>query len=218
MLFHTFKFAFFLIATFSFFWFVLPKKTVYQNAFLILVSYVFYGFWDYRFLLLLSFSTALDFYTGLKIHTAKTNLNRKAWLWISISINLGLLGFFKYFNFFIEGFSNLLSLIGFEQNPAYIHIILPVGISFYTFHGISYVIDIYYKRFEPTKDILAYGLFVSFFPLLVAGPIERAGHLLPQLTRLRVFSYVNGIKGLKQILWGLFKKMVIADNCQVLVD
>ncbi len=138
---------------------------------------------------------------------------RKFWFWLSISINLGFLGVFKYYNFFAESFAVAVANLGFEVHPSTINVILPVGISFYTFHGLSYVIDIYKKRIPAEKNFVDYSVFVSFFPLLVAGPIERATHLLPQIKRERKFNYANAVDGLKQILWGLFKKVVIADNC-----
>ncbi len=218
MLFHTQNFAFFLIGVFALFWLAVPRNLTAQNLLLIVASYVFYGFWDVRFLLLLSLSTLIDFYTGLRIYTATTKQKKKQWLWVSVVLNFGLLGYFKYVNFFLENFTTLLHSLGIESAVPFVNVLLPVGISFYTFHGISYVIDIYYNRIEPTKDFVAYALFVSFFPLLVAGPIERANHLLPQLKVLRKFNYQEAVLGMKQILWGLFKKMVIADNCMVLAD
>ena len=159
------------------------------------------------------FSTALDYYTGLKINSSETPSLRRMWLLISVVTNLGFLGVFKYYNFFAESFITLLGQFGFEAHATTINIILPVGISFYTFHGLSYVFDIYNKKIQPRTNIVNYSLFVSFFPLLVAGPIERATHLLPQLERPRNFDYPKAVDGLRQILWGLFKKMVIADNC-----
>lgn len=218
MLFHTQNFAFFLLGVFALFWLLVPRNLTAQNILLIVASYVFYGFWDVRFLLLLCLSTLIDFYTGLRIYAASTQERKKQWLWVSIVLNFGLLGYFKYVNFFIENFTATLHAMGIESAIPFVNVLLPVGISFYTFHGISYVLDIYYKRIEPTRDFVAYALFVSFFPLLVAGPIERANHLLPQLKVLRTFNYQEAVLGLKQILWGLFKKMVIADNCMVLAD
>ncbi|WP_243732447.1 MBOAT family O-acyltransferase [Pedobacter metabolipauper] len=144
---------------------------------------------------------------------AKSQTSKKIWFWISIVINLGFLGAFKYFNFFVSSFSEAISMLGFQINLETLKFILPVGISFYTFHGLSYVIDIYKNRIEPERNFVTYSLFVSFFPLLVAGPIERATHLLPQIKRQRTFNYAKTIDGLRQILWGLFKKIVIADNC-----
>lgn len=184
-----------------------------QNILLLVSSYYFYACWDWRFLFLLLFSTFLDYFSGLKIHEAKKESARKFWFWLSIGANLAFLGFFKYYNFFIESFVDLLANIGFQVNPWTLNVILPVGISFYTFHGLSYVIDVYKKRIESEKDWVIYSLFVSYFPLLVAGPIERATHLLPQLKMKRKFNYENAADGLRQILWGLFKKVVIADNC-----
>jgi D-alanyl-lipoteichoic acid acyltransferase DltB (MBOAT superfamily) len=185
---------------------------------LIVASYIFYGAWDYRFLFLLIFSTSLDYFTGLKIFQAQTKSHKKTWLLISIFINLGFLGFFKYYNFFIQSFSELLQNMGFQPNIWTLKIMIPVGISFYTFHGLSYVLDIYKGKIEPTKNIVDYSLFVSFFPLLVAGPIERATHLLPQLKNPRHFNRSNIVDGLRQILWGFFKKIVIADNCATIVN
>ena len=139
--------------------------------------------------------------------------NKKFWFWLSIIVNLGFLGIFKYYNFFASSFSGLVSQIGIKVNPSTLNIILPVGISFYTFHGLSYVIDIYKNRIKAENNFIEYSVFVCFFPLLVAGPIERATHLLPQVKTKRTFNYAKSVDGLKQILWGLFKKVVIADNC-----
>jgi D-alanyl-lipoteichoic acid acyltransferase DltB (MBOAT superfamily) len=183
-----------------------------------MASYFFYACWDYRFLFLLIFSTLLDYYTGLKIHDSKTTSQKKFWLWLSICVNIGFLGFFKYYNFFIRSFADGLSFFGVHSNFWTLNIILPVGISFYTFHGLSYVLDIYNEKIIPVKNFIEYSVFVSFFPLLVAGPIERATHLLPQIQRERFFNYSKAVDGLRQILWGLFKKMAIADNCGVFAD
>ncbi len=173
---------------------------------------MFYGCWDWRFLFLLVFSTGLDFYTGLKIFDAQSNRKRKIWLWISVGVNLGFLGFFKYYNFFVESWITAFDRIGYHMDAWTLKIILPVGISFYTFHGLSFVIDIYKKRIEPTRNIVDYSVFVSYFPLLVAGPIERATHLLPQIEKKRVFNDKQAIEGFELMLWGLFKKVVLADN------
>jgi D-alanyl-lipoteichoic acid acyltransferase DltB (MBOAT superfamily) len=195
-----------------------PEKYRWQNLLLIIASYVFYGTWDYRFLFLLIFSTSLDYFTGLKIFQAQTKKHKQVWLLISIIINLGFLGFFKYYNFFVDSFADFLVLFGLQPHIWTLKIILPVGISFYTFHGLSYVLDIYHGKIQPTKNIIDYSLFVSFFPLLVAGPIERATHLLPQLQKPRYFNASKVTDGLKQILWGFFKKIVIADNCAIIVN
>ena len=198
---------------FLLYWVFNNKNLKKQNILLLISSYFFYACWDWRFLFLLIFSTLLDYFTGLKMSEATVEKNKKMWFWLSISMNLGFLGIFKYYNFFATSFSNALLNIGVQVNPWTLKIILPVGISFYTFHGLSYVIDIYKNRIKAEKSFIDYSLFVSFFPLLVAGPIERATHLLPQIQQKRNFNYSKAIDGLRQILWGLFKKVVIADQC-----
>ena len=218
MLFNTITFAIFLPIVLLLYWFLRHQKLVWQNLLLLVASYFFYGCWDYRFLFLLIFSTSLDYYTGIKISEASSIRWKKFWLYLSIVINLGFLSVFKYYNFFIENFVEGLSLLGVKSSLATLNIILPVGISFYTFHGLSYIIDIYREKITPERNLVNYSLFVSFFPLLVAGPIERATHLLPQIRQKRIFNSQTFNDGLKQILWGLFKKVVIADNCGVYVD
>lgn len=213
MLFNSISFAIFLPVVFMLYWFATKEDLKRQNVLLIIASYFFYACWDWRFLFLLIFSTLLDFYSGAKIEAAKTKIQKKFWLFLSISVNLGFLGIFKYYNFFADSFSEGLSLIGIKANLGTINIILPVGISFYTFHGLSYVIDIYFNRIKHEKNFINYSLFVCFFPLLVAGPIERATHLLPQIVKKRDFNYTKAVYGMQQILWGLFKKIAIADNC-----
>jgi D-alanyl-lipoteichoic acid acyltransferase DltB (MBOAT superfamily) len=213
MFFNSIPFAIFLPVVFILYWFVTKNSMQLQNRFLLLASYFFYSCWDWRFLFLLVFSTFLDFATGLKIYKTETIKAKKVWLAISVIINLGFLGFFKYYNFFTESFAALLQSAGFKPHFETLKIILPVGISFYTFHGLSYVFDIYNGKIKPTSNWINYSLFVSFFPLLVAGPIERATHLLPQIENQRKFDYSKAVDGLRQILWGLFKKIVIADNC-----
>lgn len=213
MFFNSLEFAIFLPIVFLLYWFVFNKSLKIQNWLLLISSYFFYSCWDYRFLFLLIFSTVLDFGTGIKIADATSKQQKKLWLFISIFINLGFLCAFKYYNFFSESFAELIASFGFKVHMSTLNIILPVGISFYTFHGLSYVLDIYNDKIKPTRNFVEYSLFVSFFPLLVAGPIERATHLLPQIEMHRVFKYAAAVDGLKQILWGLFKKVVIADNC-----
>ncbi|MBN8641848.1 MAG: MBOAT family protein [Flavobacteriales bacterium] len=213
MLFNSINFALFLPIVFFLYWFAANKNYKHQNILLLVASYFFYACWDYRFMFLLIFSTVLDYFTGLKMFDAKTTSGKKFWFWLSIGVNLGFLGFFKYYNFFAESFADALSNLGLHVDVWMLNVILPVGISFYTFHGLSYVIDIYYNRIKPERDFVDYAVFVSFFPLLVAGPIERATHLLPQIQRERKFNYTQAVDGLRQILWGLFKKIVIADNC-----
>ena len=213
MLFNSINFAIFFPIIFFIYWLILKNNLRKQNIFLLIASYFFYGCWDWRFLFLLAISTFLCYYSGLKIHEATSHTRRKTWMIISVMVNIGFLGFFKYFNFFIESFQDFLQLFGLTPHIHTLQIILPVGISFYTFHGLSYVLDVYNKKTEPTKNWINYSLFVSFFPLLVAGPIERATHLLPQIARVRTFNYQKAVDGLRQILWGLFKKIVIADGC-----
>jgi len=218
MLFNSFSFAVFLPVVFVLYWFASKRNLKIQNAILLAASYFFYASWDWRFTFILIFSTLLDYFTGIKIHEAKERRFKKIWLWISVGINLGVLGVFKYYNFFVESFAEAFSSIGFQVHISSLQLILPVGISFYTFHGLSYVIDLYKEKIQPERNIVNYSLFVSFFPLLVAGPIERATHLLPQIQRQREFDTAKAVDGLRQILWGLFKKIVIADNCAVFVN
>lgn len=213
MLFNSIEFAFFLPIVFILYWFVTNKNLKQQNILLLAASCFFYASWDWRFLFLLLISISLVFYPGIFMNAAKNPKHRKIWLWISIVFCLGFLGIFKYFNFFVDSFTDMLSQFGVQVNPLTLNVILPVGISFYTFHGLSYIIDLYNKKIKVETDFINYALFVSFFPLLVAGPIERATHLLPQIKKKRTFDYLKAIDGLKQILWGLFKKIVIADNC-----
>lgn len=183
-----------------------------------MASYVFYGWWDWRFLSLILFSTLVDFLVGRALAHQEKKLTRQVLLWVSILVNLGFLGFFKYYNFFLESLVSAFSLFGYEISAGSLNIILPVGISFYTFQTLSYTIDVYRKKLEPTTDFVAFAAFVSFFPQLVAGPIERASNLLPQFYRKRVFDYGNAIDGMRQMLLGLFKKIVIADTCASYAD
>jgi D-alanyl-lipoteichoic acid acyltransferase DltB (MBOAT superfamily) len=213
MFFNSLTFAVFLPIVFVLYWFVFNKNKSSQNLLLILASYYFYSCWDWRFLFLLVFSTFLDYYTGIQIEKGKNDKIRKFWFWLSIAINLGFLGIFKYYNFFASSFASLLSGFGLQSSPFLLDVVLPVGISFYTFHGLSYVIDIYYKRIKAEYNFVDYSLFVSYFPLLVAGPIERATHLLPQLKVKRTFDYEKAKQGAYQLIWGLVKKVVIADTC-----
>lgn len=213
MLFNTLHFALFLSIVFLIYWCVVNKGFKIQNIVLLLASYFFYACWDWRFLFLLIFSTFLDFFTGLRMDKSNNQRTKKFWFWICIVINLGFLGLFKYYNFFINSLSEVLLKNGIQMDLFTLNVILPVGISFYTFHGLSYVIDIYKNKIKAEKSFFDYSVFVCFFPLLVAGPIERATHLLPQLKKNRIFNRENAIDGLRQILWGLFKKVVIADNC-----
>ena len=213
MLFNSIEFAVFLPIVFALYWFVTKSNLKLQNGLLVLASFVFYGWWDWRFLSLIVFSSGLDFFVGLGLGRTNEERKRKLLLLTSIIVNLGFLGFFKYFNFFAQSFSDAFTLLGHHMEPSRLNIILPVGISFYTFQTLSYSIDVYRRKLEPTKDVISFFAFVSFFPQLVAGPIERATNLLPQFYKKRRFDYAEAANGMKQILWGLFKKVVIADNC-----
>jgi alginate O-acetyltransferase complex protein AlgI len=197
MLFNSIGFAVFLPLVFVLYWYGLKKNLSLQNAFLLLVSYLIYSFWDWRFLFLLVFSTFLDYISAIKIESAQKENQAKRWLIISIGINLVFLGFFKYFNFFINEFADLLRILGFNLNIGTLRIILPIEISFYTFHGLSYIIDIYKKRVSAEYIFFDYALFVGYFPLLVAGPIERATHLLPKVKKPRRFSYKQATNGMR---------------------
>ena len=213
MLFNSLDFAVFLPIVFALYWFVTNHNLKLQNALIVAASYVFYGWWDWRFLSLIIFSTLVDYSIGRRLKNEQKQSTRKILLWTSIIVNLGFLGFFKYYNFFLDNFIAAFSLFGQEIQPNTLNIILPVGISFYTFQTLSYTIDVYKKKLEPTEDFIAFSAFVCFFPQLVAGPIERATNLLPQFYKKRTFEHDRALDGMRQILWGLFKKIVIADNC-----
>lgn len=213
MLFNSIDFAIFLPAVFFLYWFVSKKNLNLQNFIIVISSYLFYGLWDWRFLSLILFSTTIDYYIANKLDYYENKKIRKLLLFISIFINISFLGFFKYYNFFLDNFISTFLFFGIEIKANSLNIILPVGISFYTFQTLSYSIDIYNRKLKPTKNFIAFAAFVSFFPQLVAGPIERATHLLPQFHKKREFDYSKAVDGMRQILWGLFKKIVIADNC-----
>ena len=218
MLFNSIDFAIFLPIVFLLYWFVANKNLKLQNFLIVVASYLFYGWWDWRFLSLILFSTLIDYSVGIRLSKEDNISKRKILLWISILVNLGFLGFFKYYNFFLDNFITAFSFFGTPINVQGLNIILPVGISFYTFQTLSYTIDVYKRKLEPTKDFIAFTAFVSFFPQLVAGPIERATNLLPQFYKKRTFEYDKAVDGLRQILWGLFKKIVIADNAAQLAN
>ncbi|MBK8984445.1 MAG: MBOAT family protein [Ignavibacteria bacterium] len=213
MLFNSIDFAVFLPIVFLLYWFVANRNLRLQNILIVASSYVFYGWWDWKFLSLIIISTLVDYTVGSLLGKEQIQKKRKALLWISIIANIGILGVFKYYNFFVSNFISAFSFFGTEINAGLLDIVLPVGISFYTFQTMSYTIDVYRRELEPTKDFVAFSAFVSFFPQLVAGPIERATHLLPQFYTKRTFDYTKAVDGMRQILWGLFKKIVIADNC-----
>ncbi len=219
MLFNTIEYFVFLPIIFILFWFICNRKLVIQNALILIASYTFYGWWDWRFLFLIFVSTIVDYSIGFKIYSCNDKKVKRSYLWVSFLFNLGLLGYFKYFNFFIDSWIQLANLFGYNQNNTLaLNVVLPVGISFYTFQTMSYSLDIYFKKLKPTRDFISFAAYVSFFPQLVAGPIERASNLLPQILSTRMFSYRQGVEGLRLILWGLFKKIVIADSLAWRVD
>lgn len=213
MIFNSLDFGIFLPIVFFLYWFVFNKSLKKQNILILVASYVFYGWWDWRFLSLIAFSTLVDFTIGNQLLKQKEETKRKLLLWTSICVNLGFLGFFKYYNFFLENFLDAFTFFGGTISASSLNIILPVGISFYTFQTLSYTIDVYKGKIKPTNNFIDFAAFVSFFPQLVAGPIERATNLLPQFYTKRTFSYANSVIGMRQILWGLVKKVVIADSC-----
>jgi D-alanyl-lipoteichoic acid acyltransferase DltB (MBOAT superfamily) len=218
MLFNSIDFGIFLQIVFLLYWFIVNNNLKLQNFLIVVASYVFYGWWDWRFLSLILFSTLVDYTIGNRLSNQENQTKRKILIWTSLLVNLGFLGFFKYYNFFLDNFLTAFSFFGHPINQQGLNIILPVGISFYTFQTLSYTIDVYRKKLEPTKDFIAFTAFVSFFPQLVAGPIERATNLLPQFYKKRTFDYHKAVDGLRQILWGLFKKIVIADNAAQLAN
>ncbi len=216
MLFNSLEFAIFLPIAFLLYWFVFNRKVRWQNLFVVVASYIFYGWWDWRFLFLIAFTSFCSWGSGLLIHKYRKTPTAKLCHVLNIVLNLAILGVFKYYNFFVSSFSKLFSLG--HADGLLLHIILPVGISFYTFQALSYSIDVYRQKLEPTRDIIQFFAFVSFFPQLVAGPIERATNLLPQFEKPRKFDYSQAVDGMRQILWGLFKKIAVADTCAVYVD
>ena len=218
MLFNSLSFALFLPVTFLVYWAVGKHNRKQQNFVLLVASYIFYGMWDWRFLSLIFASSIVDYYVGIQLPNAQTKVRKNLLLALSVVWNLGVLFIFKYYNFFIEGFTELFSLNTEDYVFSSLRVILPVGLSFYTFQTLSYSIDVYRGRFKPTKNLLNFLCFVSFFPQLVAGPIERARNLLPQFEKERNFDFENAKDGLRQILWGLFKKIVIADNAALAVN
>jgi alginate O-acetyltransferase complex protein AlgI len=217
VLFNSAEFLLFLPVVFILYWFLFSRSLRLQNMLVLAASYFFYGWWSWEFMLLLAFSTLLDFLYGFGVASADARRSR-LFLWLSVINNLGILGVFKYYNFFVLEFARGLEALGLHANPALLNVALPVGISFYTFHGMSYVFDIYRGRLKPVSNFIDYAVFVSFFPLLVAGPIERANHLLPQVQNPRTFHYTQSVEGCRLILWGMFKKVVIADSLARIVD
>jgi D-alanyl-lipoteichoic acid acyltransferase DltB (MBOAT superfamily) len=218
MLFNSLEYFLFLPIVFFLYWFVFKKDFKLQNLLILISSYVFYGWWDWRFLSLIAISSGLNYILALKIDHSNNQRTRKLLLAASIIANFVILGFFKYFNLFIDSFSLLLVSFNISTNYSSLNIILPLGISFYTFQTLSYTIDIYRKKIPAVANPITFFTYVSFFPQLVAGPIERATNLIPQFVNKRTFSPELATDGLRQILWGLMKKVVIADNCALLVS
>ncbi len=217
MLFNSPEYFIFLPIVFILYWFLFSKSVKNQNILILIASYCFYGWWSWKFLFLLAISTIVDYLFGFAV--ASDN-KKKAKLFLKIALinNLGILGIFKYYNFFADQIRQGAEMIGMHLDPIILQIALPIGISFYTFHGISYVFDIYRGTRKPVKNFIEYAVFVCFFPLLVAGPIERANHLLPQVQTKRFFRYTQAVEGCKLILWGMFKKVVVADTIAISVD
>ena len=219
MLFNSIEYAIFLSIIFILHWFVFKKTIQLQNSLLLVSSYVFYGLWDWRFLFLIFLSTSVDYLIGLKIFKCQGRSLKRLYLSLSITFNLGVLILYKYFNFFIDSLFGIVNLISpIENDFLIINLIVPIGISFYTFQTLSYSIDIYLNKLKPTRDFISFATFVSFFPQLLAGPIERGSNFLPQILKKRNFRFLQGIEGSKLILWGLFKKIVIADSLSPFVD
>ena len=219
MLFNSIEFFIFLPIVFILYWKVVGAQLRLQNVFVVVASYVFYGWWDWRFLLLIALTTGCSYVSGRLIENYGGRRSMQRVVCISnIVLNLAILCYFKYVNFFGESFAALLRTIGMQADWVTIDVLLPVGISFYTFQALSYTIDVYRNKMKPTHDVVAFFAFVSFFPQLVAGPIERATNLLPQFEQKRMFDYDKAVDGMRQILWGLFKKIVVADNCAAVVN
>jgi len=218
MLFNSIEFLIYFPAVFILYWLFFADKIKLRNFYLIVVSYIFYGWWDWRFLFLIIISSYVDYYVGKNLYHEKRNNIRKRLLFLSIAVNLGFLGFFKYFNFFADSFVAAFTFFGKDFDYSRLKIILPVGISFYTFQTMSYTFDVYRNKMKPTKSIIDFFAFVSFFPQLVAGPIERASNLLPQFEKKYYFDYNRTVSGFRLILWGMFKKVVVADRLSAYVD
>lgn len=244
MLFNSIEFVVFLPIVFLLYWLVFDyalcrckHQLMLQNLFIVVVSYIFYGWWNWRFLILIAITTLCSYLSGRLIEYSfvaneregwsalgggkssqgikRLVTNPRLWLWLNILLNLAILGTYKYYDFFVRSFAEL---FGCHADNLLLHLVLPVGISFYTFQALSYSIDVYRKQIQPTHDLIAFTAFLSFFPQLVAGPIERATNLLPQFLQRRHFDYAQAVDGMRQILWGLFKKIVVADNCATYVD
>lgn len=218
MLFNSLEYFIFLPIVFLLYWFVFNRNIKIQNLFVVIVSFIFYGWWNWNFLLLLAFTTLSSYVSAIMIVRSKQVCVKKIWCFVNVILNLYILGVYKYYDFFIESFIDAFATLGVILHAKTLGLILPIGISFYTFQALSYTIDVYRGKLNATKDIIAFFAFMSFFPGLVAGPIERATNLLPQFQQVRYFNYEKAVDGTRQILFGLFKKMLIADNCADVVD
>lgn len=217
MLFNSFSFLLFLPLVFFGYWFVF-RRLHWQNLFIVIASYVFYGWWNWRFLLLIFLTTVLCYASGRLIGNSQSRIWRRWICGTNVVINIAILCYFKYFNFFSSSLKLLFAQLGYQLDWFTLDVLLPVGISFYTFQAISYPIDVYRGKIESSKDFVAFTAFISFFPQLVAGPIERSTNLLPQFLAPRHFDYARAVDGMRQMLWGFFKKIVIADNCAGLAN
>ena len=222
MLFNSFEFLIFLPIVFILYWWLFgyamknsKHQLLFQNILVVVSSYIFYGWWDWRFLVLIAFTSLCSFFSGIAIDKASSSAGKKTWMILNVVINLLILGVYKYYDFFVSSLANALNI---NSETHLLHLVLPVGISFYTFQALSYSIDVYRKKLDATRDIVSFFAFLSFFPQLVAGPIERATNLLPQFLKKRSFDYTKAVDGSRQMLWGMFKKVVVADNCAVFVD
>ena len=218
MLFNSFEFLAFLPIVFLLYWFVFRGRQ-WQNLLIVVASYIFYGWWDWRFLFLIALTSFCSYGSGLLLeHYEGQRRKQKLVSAANIVLNLSILGVFKYYNFFVENLDALLGAFGWHLDWVTMNIVLPVGISFYTFQALSYTIDVYQKKLPATHDIIEFFAYISFFPQLVAGPIERATNLLPQFQQKRQFNYAKAVDGMRQMLWGFVKKIVIADNCATVVN
>ncbi len=218
MLFNSFEFLLFLPIVFLLYWFVFRGRR-WQNLLVVTASNVFYGWWDWRFLLLIALTSLCSYGSGLLLeHYEGQRRKQQTVSAANIVLNLGILGVFKYYNFFVENLDALFGMMGYHLDWVTMNVILPVGISFYTFQALSYTIDVYQKKLPATHDIVEFFAYISFFPQLVAGPIERATNLLPQFQQKRQFDYAKAVDGMRQMLWGFLKKLVVADNCASVVN
>jgi len=218
MTFNSIDFIVFFPIVFFLYWFVLKNSAKYQNILLLISSVFFYCWADWRFLFLILANAFFNFFIGVKIADSTKEKSQQGFFWLGIAFNVGVLGYFKYFNFFYDGFADLFNLFGANLNHSSLHLILPLGISFFTFQTLGYIIDIYNGETKPCRDPLIFLTYVTYFPKIISGPIERAQRFIPQIEKKRIFDFSLAKNGLQQILWGLFAKVVIADNCATMVN